>query len=73
VIPSSKIHDGRTALCAKVANNTEPGGVSARTSKQHTLSKEKTVMATPATRTEWTYKISACACALFLLFDLLTL
>jgi hypothetical protein len=30
-------------------------------------------MAAPANRHEWTYKLSACACALFLLFDLLTL
>jgi hypothetical protein len=30
-------------------------------------------MATPAARYEWTYKLSACACALFLLFDLFTL
>ncbi len=29
-------------------------------------------MASPATRYEWTYKVGACACALFLLFALLT-
>jgi hypothetical protein len=56
-----KCKQRRTRLCVRAYR------------KQHTLYKEKTVMATLATRAEWTYKISACACALFLLFDLLTL